>query len=298
MPRFFAITSSAFLLGCVALLGVTPLIEPTDDLGVIPGVARPVHDVIKTAPVDGVIMELRCAEGDLVKAGDPLAILDNRVAVAAVAAARAATDRIAAIDMAKRNIEFARRHLDRVEEAAASQASNATEVDEARAELARAEAALAMAIEDRTQARLNLALEEAKLEQHVIRAPFDGRVVRVLSDLGATVTPSTPILQIVAMDTLVIELPMPARCYGSLQEGQYYELHADDPVLTPLACRLRVQGQVIDSASGTFRCVFDVPNGSGTLPAGFSVRPRMLDGRPVVATPDPGAATHTRVPGR
>lgn len=132
-----------------------------------------------TTPRDGRIDTVQAEDGDAVAQGAVLATLDQREARTALALAEAA------LRQARAQLEVARARLaplgqlaQRTGEAAAAGATSAQAADEAntnlavlKAEVAAAEAAVAMAHERVNEAR-------SELELRVLRAPVAGRIVR------------------------------------------------------------------------------------------------------------------------
>jgi membrane fusion protein (multidrug efflux system) len=142
------------------------------------------------ARVTGIITEIVVPDGAPVSAGDVIFRIEPDSYEAEVAA------RSAAVQRASANVQLAEIELERKTELLRRQAIARSELDIAEADAAVAEADLAAAEAALTEARLNLARTE-------IRAPFDGRIGRTASSLGALVGPSTG-----ALATVVQETPM------------------------------------------------------------------------------------------
>ena len=123
------------------------------------------------------MVDVLVKRGDQVKKGQILAVMDNRVALAAVNMAEAAADRAAEIEHAKHALVLARSLFARQSSLQDSQAGAEFELEQARAQRDQAEATLASALEVKLQANRNLEFEQSRLEAHNIRAPFDGQVV-------------------------------------------------------------------------------------------------------------------------
>lgn len=242
----------------------------TTNVGTLPGIAMPERDVQLSTPVEGVVTTILVEEGALVTAGQPLAKLDDRVAVAAVAAARLATDQSAQIAHAEAEVSLARQKVDRLE--SAGDAINALQMAEARVRLAQAEASLASARHAQLQAELNLALEEARLERMTIRAPFSGHVSKIAADEGATLTTQHELLHLVSLDTLIADVYAPLSLFGRLEVGATYSLQAGAPLSRNVEAELVYVDPVLETASQRCRCRFRIINHNGEMPAGFTVR--------------------------
>ncbi|MEM9586691.1 MAG: efflux RND transporter periplasmic adaptor subunit [Planctomycetota bacterium] len=129
--------------------------------------------------------------------------------------------------------------LKRVQRLVTSRASSADEVDVATAEAESSKQLHAAAIiaHDRlvagprieqiaqAQAQVDLQQEqvrllEDRLVKHTLRAPFDGWVTTQYTEEGAWVTAGAPIVDLVELDTVEVELAVPAEQVVNLRPGQ------------------------------------------------------------------------------
>jgi RND family efflux transporter MFP subunit len=237
----------------------------------LPGLARPIREVTMASPLEGMLMTLEVREGQRVRAGEVLATMDNRVTQAAVGVAQAAADCSADLQHAREELELAQSLLDRLLKLRSANSGTSFEVLETRTRLEQARARVAAEEEKQRQAKRRLELEQARLEAHNIRAPFDGEVVQIHAFPGATLTRDDELLTLVRLDELKVELHVPLELYSRLQVGQEYSLDAGPPLNHPLQARLTFVAPIVDSATNTFRAVFTIANQNGRLPAGFTV---------------------------
>lgn len=247
---------------------------PTDpifshgDRAIVRGITRPTRRAEIAVPFDGIVAEVIVREGDSVQAGDELARMDDRVAIASVAAARTVSDRRGPIDFAEAEERLYQMRVDALEKA-----GSATEFElaEARIRLEQAVSNLQTAREDAAQARRNHSLELARLELHRIRAPFAGRVARIRIRPGESGERRVPVISLVDTTSLDAELNLPVEVWSELEVGTWYELQAGIPVSRPVIARLRSAQPDIDAATRSVRCVFEIPNPDAVLPSGFAV---------------------------
>lgn len=233
------------------------------------GIAMPEKDVVLSVPVEGVLLHLDVEEGAVVKAGQVLARLDDRLARAAVAAATSVVARKAEIDHATEELVLAEKKLARLE--AAGKSVSRMLVEEARTRHKQATASLKSAREAQVQAERNLDVERARLERLTIRAPFDGRVTKIFATRGATLTTAHELLRLVALETLRVDLHLPIAQYKTLRAKQAYRLRAATPVDRPLIAELLFVDPMLDAATRTVRCRFRILNPKAVHPAGFAV---------------------------
>ena len=76
----------------------------------------------------------------------------------------------------------------------------------------------------------------------------------------------------VSLHPLRARIQLPIELYGRLRVGETYRLEPDFVISREkIPARLISLDPVIDSASRTFRCLFEIDNPEETLPAGFVV---------------------------
>jgi RND family efflux transporter MFP subunit len=148
---------------------------------------------VVSAKIQGRLSELRVEEGSVVREGETLARLESIDYEAAVARARASVQR------AEADLAEYRRQL-RLSEDLARQKIVAEDQREAAASRVRiAEAQLAQALAD-------LAYAEAQLQNTVIRAPFSGVVVKKMAEVGESVAPIPPGVNISTSSGAIVAL--------------------------------------------------------------------------------------------
>lgn len=235
------------------------------------GVARPQQNAVMSSLVPGRVMTIHHAEGDRVSAGDILVSLDDRLANAQVASARIEAERRGTLQRAEIALKQSTRRLERLQQAALKSATASFEIEEARSLMEQAEAERDGASEGVAVAEANLKLAEEQLRRNSVHAPFDGVVVQVHQKVGSSVDQSLPLVTLANLDILEVEMYVPIDRFGSLHVGGFATLQASAPVNQELTAEVRSVSSVIDSASGTFRCLLQIDNHNGKLPAGFSV---------------------------
>ncbi|MBT8208115.1 MAG: efflux RND transporter periplasmic adaptor subunit [Acidimicrobiia bacterium] len=172
---------------------------------------------VVSAKIQGRVVELSFDQGDSVELGQVVARLDDsdlgrqvEIAQANAEAADASLDRLRA-DQARAQavLRQARREDERIRRAYEQGAATETEVDKseeqvaiAQADVARSEAAIAEGRKLIIAARKTLEYQQARLDDTVIRAPFDGLIVRRDRDPGDIVVPGSSIYLVIAMDEI------------------------------------------------------------------------------------------------
>jgi RND family efflux transporter MFP subunit len=265
----------------VDFAGYANLAAPSDSADVVPmlpGIAEPGLQVTLSAPLDGVLMDILVREGDVVEAGQIVAIMDNRVSRAELQLAEALYARTTPRLRAELDLKLAENVLARLMAVGDRLAVSELELDQARGQRDLAATALEQAKEQSSEAKAQCALAQARLEAHNIRAPFSGQVLRIDRHGGETLAAAEAVLALANLQTLRAELYVPVRWFRQLTVGAEYRLAAAPPLDRPLPAQLVASEPKVDAATQSFRCVFEIDNAKGELPAGFAVKLMQPDG--------------------
>lgn len=271
------VTALLILLGAVTLTYAQSSPAEAPDLGRYEGIAYPSKQVVLNAPIDGKLFDILIEEGERVKKGDLLAQMDDAEQQVVVASARLQSESDAEVARAQFALDEAVILLERATETFKKDAASEWEVRRAQLQKDQAEADLRIAQDRKALAKVNLELEEARLERMRVPAPFDGEVIEHSAEPGATLTRTDPILAVAALDPLEAHINLPVMVFGKLEVGKTYQLEAGDPINAVLPGKLKHIYRIIDTASETVRCVFTIDNPDAELIAGFPVRMHSLD---------------------
>ncbi len=221
--------------------------------------------------VSGRITQVMLEDGQVVKKGDVLFVIDPRPYEAAVAKAEAN------LATAKTNANYAKTELDRAEELVRSK-TIATRIYDERANANRVAAAAIKAAEaDLDKARLDL-------EYAHVKAPITGRVSRAEITVGNVVQagPTAPVLtSVVSNEGIYADFEVDERTYMENIRNNARSKHEENQVqveMTVLGDQKRVyRGTIqsfdnrIDTASGTIRARAKFANEDGSLIPGMFV---------------------------
>ena len=221
--------------------------------------------------VSGRITEIKFEDGQTVKAGDVLFVIDPRDYESAVAKAQAD------LDSATTNAKFAKTQFDRAKELVNAQAI-AQEIYDQRANANR----MAQAALEGAQAELDRA--KLDLDRAYVKAPISGRISRAEITVGNLVNagPTAPILtSIVSNDGIYADFEVDEQTY--LQSIRTHAQHLEQERQIPVELTLdgdnsRVyKGTIysfdnkIDTSSGTIRARAKFANEDGALVPGMFV---------------------------
>ena len=162
--------------------------------------AEPVQEVELLPQVDGYIKEIKFNEGDIVKSGDVLYILDDERYEAIV------NQRKADLAAAEAEARRSERYWERMKKA---DARGVTELERDNAQAA-AESAKAAVM----QAKANLIVAEYDRKKASVIAPISGQIGKTAAHVGDYVSPSKGALaKIVQVDPIRVTFPLTDRAY-------------------------------------------------------------------------------------
>jgi HlyD family secretion protein len=200
-----------------------------------PGTVQSKVPVMVSPKITGILEKLYADHGDRVQKGQLLAEIDSAELRAREAAAQAGKNRAqrelarAQADMVKAqaNLGLAQSNYRRDQEVFKPGYISQAAFDTTKAQLRVAESEVAAF--QATVTALQAAVKQAESETHAaaalhnytrILAPMDGLITSRKAEVGTTLSPGTPIFQMVALDTVWVAAWIDASQIAQLQEGQ------------------------------------------------------------------------------
>lgn len=183
------------------------------------------------ASQDGVITEVFVKEGDEVKKDDLLAKQDDRVAASALQEAIAIEKQVEVnVPLTQIQLDAATRDLKRLESLLKSKATNQQEVDSARDKVRELEQSLMVAKANLEAATARRETARVELEQREIRAPLDGKVVRVNArpGVGASTLNVSTLFVIAPNSQPVVRAEVEESFIDSIHENQPVEILSEN----------------------------------------------------------------------
>lgn len=240
------------------------------------------------ARVTGILLKQRYTEGDRVKAGAVLFLIDPAPYQIAVAQARAALAQVrATLDQAKREEE-------RLKPLAAEQAISGREYDAAVSTRKTSQAQLMAREADVRSAELNLGYTR-------VVAQISGVTGRAINSEGSLVTAGTDsalLTTISQTDPIWVRFSIDEREYQRLRSNErnaQVRLVLPDGRVYPEAGKLNFAASTVDRALGTIQLRAEVPNPALVVLPGQFVRVRVTIGEEqVVLVPQAAVATNER----
>lgn len=229
---------------------------------------KPSQVVAVGTPVEGLIESVTVDQGDLVGAGQVLAVLESSRERAAVAVAKAKSELESALKTTQVRMEYGVRKVERARDLRKTSAIAHNELDEAETELRVAEAAALEAKEDHELARLEYQRAAAELALRTIRSPITGLVVERYLTPGELVRQS-PVLKVAQIHPLRVEVFAPLAWLDKIVPGMVADVVPDSATSSPYVATVETVNRVIDTANGTFGVRLHLPNPDHHIPAGL-----------------------------
>ena len=234
--------------------------------------------------VTGVIGDIKVDRGDTVRSGQVVATLRDSVERAQMDVARTRVQIEADIRAAKASLVLAEDRLSRARNLNAKNfiSPQALTQSEAEARVAREKLRQAQDVQKVSQRELELA--EARVDERVLRSPFDGVVTDRYLAVGERMEDKA-LMRIAKLDPLRVEVVLPNQLYGRVAAGAEVDVTPDLPGLGTLHAKVDRVDRVIDAASNTFRARLLLPNPDYRIPAGVRCVAALIDRDPPTIKP-------------
>lgn len=194
--------------------------ETVDQWREVTGELRSLRRSTLASRQEGLVSELLVDDGGAVEAGQVIAKLDDTLAKIQVR--RAEADVVAKrsmVAMRRTELDRAKRDVERYGKLDRPDSVSATELDQTRSRAAMMESQDAQAAAELASAEADLASAQERLAQMTIVAPFKGRVVKKLTEVGQWLQFGGGVAEVIALDELEARLDIPEETAAALVGG-------------------------------------------------------------------------------
>jgi len=210
----------------------------------MPGTIVSQNDSRIAAEITGRVLWV-ASEGTLVKAGDVLATIDDRLIRLSLARNRSQ------IKQLETRLKFLKLELARTENLAKSNNVPASRLEDAENQVLTVE-------QDLVQAGIALEIAQVNLERSQVVAPFPGRIVERLAQAGEYSTPGRQLVRLVDTEHLEVSVQAPVNLAKILRDQQKVSLRRDGKLVE---ATIRALVPVGDAVSRTMEIRVSVPAG-------------------------------------
>ena len=117
--------------------------------------------------------------------------------------------------------------------------------------------------------------QQARIERHILQAPFSGVISERLTEAGEWIEPGRPVLTLVAVDDLRIEFRVPQEYYSSIDKQTTLDVTLDAFPEREFAGTIDAVVPVSDPISRTFLIHVIVDAGNARMTPGMSVHGKL-----------------------
>ena len=222
------------------------------------GTLRPRQQAQVSAEVGGRLIRVLHDDGDRVRAGEVLALVDPTDYRLAHDRARAAQQ------VAEANFAHAQAEEERAQNLLRTGGITDKDRLAAQVNMRVAEAGVA-------QARAEVAIAAAQQGRSSVRAPFAGRVAGRLADAGTMIAPGAPVFTVVDDSVFELRAAVPSSSYNAVRVGAPVAVSVDSAPGLALTGRVARVTPLVDERNRSFEIVIQVP-GNATLVGGMFAR--------------------------
>ncbi|TWT87937.1 efflux RND transporter periplasmic adaptor subunit [Neorhodopirellula pilleata] len=243
-------------------------VPPVDTNVSYEGFSEAIQDVNLSTEEVGQLVDVPVTLGQLVRKGDVIAQLDDRLDRASVEVSRMQASMEGEIRAALATRQMQQFRVEQLSQLRDDQMAGVDELRRAQTELAISEARLLVAQEQQRLRQVELERLELQIERRKLRAPFDGLVAEKSLDAGEAVTPTNlVVIRLVRVDKLIGVFNVPAERSFAMKPGLATQVYFR-------AARETVDGvidsisPVINGESGTVQVRVRIDNQDGKLRPG------------------------------
>ena len=217
---------------------------------------EPSADIQINARASGVVKRIQCEEGDDVRKGDILLVLED-------------DDQRLRLKQAQQSLDSSKREYDRLNKMRTAGAVSAKDWESASNEY--------------LKAKTEVELAELTLSYTQIAAPFDGRIVSREIDAGDFVASGALVFRMMSIKPLLVKVHVPANRIGKVAKGQSIQLGIDS-LSQPLNGKIDLVSPIVDPKTGTIKVTVKLEDYPRGVRPGDFVAVKMITDTKVNAT--------------
>jgi RND family efflux transporter MFP subunit len=257
--------------------------ETVQEQRLVTGRVEPSRVSLVAAEESGRVMQAPPDVGLAVEADQVLARLDDTLIRAQRDAAAAALQEAhASMAEAQAEVDLARRVRERYEKLVPTDAASELEYDQAVRDEQVTEARLENIQALLAQRKAQLAELDERLDNMVVRAPFDGFITRKEAEEGQWLSPGQPVVEVVAIDPVDAVIAVPEQMIGALSDGAKVQVQISGAGVERMVAVDRIVPDA-DRRSRTFPVYIRLDNPTGVIKPGMTAEAELPTGRQVQA---------------
>jgi len=202
-----------------------------------------------TTKTSGIILDILVEEGDIVKQGDVLLVLES-------------DEQVLSLNRAKANYDKSLNNYNRAQQLISKGLTNKEQIDNLKFETQSLKSSL-------DQAKMDLTFTQVK-------APFNGVVVRRLVKIGNLIQNATAVFEVVDFNSLQAKIDVPEHQWHIMKKGLDVTFNFDALAGQEVMGKIIRISPVIDSNSGTFVVTVSIDNSDLLLRPGLFAKAKVI----------------------
>ena len=221
------------------------------------------HSAAISSKVEGYVEKIYFEEGDAVKQGDVLLELDKELAEIELQRIRALIN-----ESLTREKEL-KRQRDEAKELVSKR-----HVSETAYKAASAEVDINATVIQRL--RVESKRQQAIVDRHIVKAPFDGVVTDRMIEVGQWVETNNAVLELTEINQLRIEVPVPQFYFSRVNHGTQVNITYDAIPEEEFTATVSIKVPVSQQSTRTFPVMININNDQYRITPGMSARVRFI----------------------
>lgn len=275
--RSWSLWRGAAMSAAMLLLAGQMASGQTSPANVFPGVTRPSEERALSFSYPGVVHQVLVKEGDVVKQGQPLIKLDDRLDQNALAQLKLEAESTLKVEYAEKSRDQKQVRAKRLRELRDKDLASVLELEETQLDADLAITQLALSKQEEETARLKAEGQRIKVELATIQSPIEGIVQRINVNEGEYADPQQsqrPAVMVVKNDPMKVEVFVPLSAASNIAaEKTELEISYPDQKAWKKA-KVTFVDPVSDPGSGMRRIHLTIANPENR-PAGEQVQVRL-----------------------
>lgn len=256
------------LVWCLAL----PLTAFAAESEPLEGFTEPYRTIDVSTAETGLIAGMLVREGENVKAGQPVAILDDDLQRSQLTLVRQQYEAKGRLQAATAELAMYKRRFEKLQELKRTLQAHQEEVERAKAEVAIAEGKVLAEEEENLLLRLQVERAKLQLDRRTITAPIDGAVIEVHRQVGEFVSAANPrVITIVELHPLRATFLVSRPHLAQIKPQQSIKVRMGEAATTVTGV-VEFISEVTDAQSGLTTVKLRLENPQRTLRSGERCR--------------------------
>lgn len=227
------------------------------------------------SPIEGLIVRVNVDRGDYVRKGQELAVLDTRVDQVQAEIANQRAHMEGAMQSWESKGALSSKKSSRMDDLHRQNFISSQARDEASTDKRIAEAELRDAVDNLKLYGLEYKRQLEIIRLKTINSPVNGVITERILNPGEFAEAGVgrkPLLKVAEIDTLYVEVLLPAQAYGKVKLGEAIKVTPEIPADASYRAKVKVIDRVLDAASGTFGVRLELHNPQRKILSGIRCR--------------------------